>query len=227
MSLSGLVIALGMIVDGSIVMLEQVYRYYKQKNENGLSTYTVSEAIFKASDEVGTSILASTATTISVFLPIAMLSGLIGMILKDISITLILALLASFLVAIIVVPFLMKLFLGKGGPKKTKTSRFDIAFSRFENIYKKALAWALRQWKFILTIAVAILVLSFFIMKALGVTFIPSTDTGEFYVAVDFSKGIPLETTHIKMTHIYEIIEDQVPEAQTIVCYSGRSENFI
>ncbi len=225
MSLSGLVIALGMIVDGSIVMLEQVYRYYSLKDQNGLPSYTVSSAVFRASDEVGGSIFASTATTIAVFIPIALLSGLIGMVLRDISITLILALSASFLVAVIVVPFLMKILLVEGGPKNTKAKAFDILLSKFEKMYRKALSWSLKQWKFVTAIAISVLVISIFIMQALGITFLPSTDTGQFYVAADFSKGTSIETTHSKMIEIYNLIEEYVPEAETILCYSGRGEN--
>jgi len=227
MSLSGLVIALGMIVDGSIVMLEQVYRYYTYKDTNGLSTFTVNDSVFRGSDEVGSSIFASTATTIAVFVPIAMLSGLIGMVLRDISITLIFALFASFLVAVIIVPFLMKVLLPEGGPKKTKKGRFAVFLEKFEFLYRKALAWVLQQWKFITIIALSVLIISLFIMQALGMTFLPSTDTGQFFVAADFSKGTSLEVTHSKMMEIHDLIEEYVPEAETILSYSGRGENGI
>ena len=108
MSLSGIVVALGMVVDGSIVMIEQVYRYYSAKKSNGTQLYSVDNSIFKGSEEVATSIFASTTTTVVVFFPIASLSGIVGKILKDVSVTIILALIASVLVALIVVPFLMK-----------------------------------------------------------------------------------------------------------------------
>lgn len=82
MSLSGIVVALGMVVDGSIVMLEQVYRYYGERDSEGKLRYSVSESIFKGAGEVGASIFASTATTVVVFVPIAVLSGIVGMILR-------------------------------------------------------------------------------------------------------------------------------------------------
>ncbi|MFA6680574.1 MAG: efflux RND transporter permease subunit, partial [Sphaerochaeta sp.] len=136
MSLSGLVAALGMVVDGSIVMLEQIYRYYRK------GELTVLESIDRASDEVGAPILASTLTTMVVFIPIAMLSGIIGMIFKDIALTLIMALAGSFLVAVVFVPFFAKLLL-RPTPPKEKNRRFNRIMASIERGYTKALDWSL------------------------------------------------------------------------------------
>ena len=106
MSLSGLVISLGMVVDGSSVMLDQIYRYYRQRNpKTGKLIYTVNQSIYKGWDEVAASILASAATTIVCFIPIALLTGLIGKILHAVALTIIMAIFASFLVAVVVVPY--------------------------------------------------------------------------------------------------------------------------
>ncbi len=125
MSLSGLVISLGMVVDGSSVMLEQIYRHYGERDEQtGELKYTVTQSIYKGWDEVSASILASSATTMVVFIPIALLTGLIGQVLHDVSIAIILAIFASFLVAVIIVPYLLKLILKDSGPislRKTDT----------------------------------------------------------------------------------------------------------
>ena len=101
MSLSGLVISLGMVVDASSVMLDQIYRYYAKRNPAGELEYTVNQSINKGWGEVAASILASAATTIVVFLPISMLTGLIGNVLRTVSITIIMAIFASFLFALI------------------------------------------------------------------------------------------------------------------------------
>ena len=136
MSLSGTVVALGMVVDGSIVMLEEVFRYYSARDENGMLKYNVTESIFRGANEVGSSIFASTATTVVVFIPIVSLSGIVGAILKDVSLTLIMALTASFLSAVIVVPFLMKLFLKEGGPKERKINFINKGLTWLEAKYR-------------------------------------------------------------------------------------------
>lgn len=226
MTLTGMVVALGMIVDGSIVMIEQVYRYYREKNSDGTMAFSVEEAIFVGSDEVGSSIFASAATTIVVFFPIAMLSGIIGMILKDVAVTLILTLIASLLSALIVVPFLLKQMLRKEGPKEKPISLFNRGIEKLESLYKKALAWSFSANKFILVLAVILLILSAFLVQALGIAFIPATDNSDFYAAIEFPVGQSLEETEIQMMKVKRLIEKNIPEIQTAVFFSGSANQI-
>ena len=180
MSLSGLVISLGMVVDGSSVMLDQIYRYYRQRNpKTGKLIYTVNQSIYKGWDEVAASILASAATTIVCFIPIALLTGLIGKILHAVALTIIMAIFASFLVAVVVVPYLLKLILKDSGPEiRTKPRKFDQFMDKVENGYRKILNLALKNRIFIVVAAVLLLIFSGFIALKLGIAFIPSTETG-------------------------------------------------
>ena len=223
MSLSGIVVALGMVVDGSIVMIEQVYRYYSAKKSDGTQLYSVDNSIFKGSEEVATSIFASTTTTVVVFFPIASLSGIVGKILKDVSITIILALIASVLVALIVVPFLMKQLLNQKGTKEKKETLFNKGISKLEKFYKKILSWVLENGKFVLVIAISLLVISFLLVGALGISFIPSTDNSDFYVYMEFPIGQSLEETELRINQSQKLITASVPEIKTAVYYSGNS----
>ena len=223
MSLSGIVVALGMVVDGSIVMIEQVYRYYSAKKSDGTQLYSVDNSIFKGSEEVATSIFASTTTTVVVFFPIASLSGIVGKILKDVSVTIILALIASVLVALIVVPFLMKQLLNPKGTKEKKETLFNKGISKLEKFYKKILSWVLENGKFVLVIAISLLVISFLLVGTLGISFIPSTDNSDFYVYMEFPIGQSLEETELRIKQSQKLITDSVPEIKTAVYYSGNS----
>ena len=223
MSLSGIVVALGMVVDGSIVMIEQVYRYYSAKKSDSTQLYSVDNSIFKGSEEVATSIFASTTTTVVVFFPIASLSGIVGKILKDVSVTIILALIASVLVALIVVPFLMKQLLNPKGPKEKKETLFNKGISKLEKFYKKILSWVLENGKFVLVIAISLLVISFLLVGALGISFIPSTDNSDFYVYMEFPIGQSLEETELRINQSQKLITASVPEIKTAVYYSGNS----
>lgn len=223
MSLSGIVVALGMVVDGSIVMIEQVYRYYSAKNSNGTQLYSVENSIFKGSEEVASSIFASTATTVVVFFPIASLSGIVGKILRDVSVTIILALIASVLVALIVVPFLMKQLLNPKGPKEKKETLFNKGISKLEKFYKNILSWVLENGKFVLVIAISLLVISFLLVGTLGISFIPSTDNSDFYVYMEFPIGQSLEETELRIKQSQKLISDSVSEIKTAVYYSGNS----
>ena len=235
MSLSGMVVALGMVVDGSIVMIEQVFRHYGspqfKNNPEG--------AIFLGADEVGLSIFASTATTVVVFVPIAALSGVVGMILKDVSLTLIMALTASLLSAVVIVPFLMKLLLKNqdgavmeldSGEKsswlKIMKGRVDKIMATIERKYRKALDWSLTSWKFVIFLALVVLVATVFVLSSLSIAFIPSTDNSDFYINVKFPGGYPLASTNTQMEKVADLLYQQVPEVQDAVFFVGMKESI-
>ena len=226
MSLSGLVISLGMVVDASSVMLDQIYRYYAKRNPAGELEYTVNQSINKGWGEVAASILASAATTIVVFLPISMLSGLIGNVLRTVSITIIMAIFASFVVAIVIVPYLLKLLLKDSGPtERTKKRKFDIIMEKIEAVYKKLLSVSLKNKPIVIISAIFLLILSGLIALRLGIAFIPSTDSSEFYVSVDFPIGTKLEKTAEKMEIAEELMFQYIPEIENVVFYVGQSNS--
>lgn len=226
MSLSGLVISLGMVVDASSVMLDQIYRYYAKRNPAGELEYTVNQSINKGWGEVAASILASAATTIVVFLPISMLTGLIGNVLRTVSITIIMAIFASFVVAIVIVPYLLKLLLKDSGPtERTKKRKFDIVMEKIEAVYKKMLSVSLKNKPIVIISAIFLLILSGLIALRLGIAFIPSTDSSEFYVSVDFPIGTKLEKTAEKMEIAEELMFQYIPEIENVVFYVGQSNS--
>ncbi len=225
MSLSGLVISLGMVVDGSSVMLDQIYRYYKERDpETELLRYTVNQSIYKGWDEVSASILASAATTIVCFVPIALLSGLIGNILHAVAITIIMSIFASFLVAVVIVPYLLKMLLKEEGSKsREKVRTFDRVMEKIEAGYRKLLNLALANRGFVIFTAVFLLILSGFIVLRLGVAFIPSTDSGDFYISADFPVGTTIEQTRAKMKVAEKLLYKYVPEIDSVIFYEGQS----
>lgn len=227
MSLSGLVISLGMVVDGSSVMLDQIYRYYSRRDsETGELQYTVNQSIYRGWDEVASSILASAATTIVVFLPIAMLSGLIGKVLHTVAVTIIMAILASFVVAVVVVPYLLKLLLPEDGPKiRERKRKFDIVMEKIERGYRRILEVAVKNRGFVVFTAVFLLIFSGFIALRLGIAFIPATDSGEFYISMDLPIGTKYEQTKEKMEIAEELLYKYVPEIDNVIFYVGVSNS--
>ncbi|MGE4453281.1 MAG: efflux RND transporter permease subunit [Sphaerochaeta sp.] len=220
MSLSGIVVALGMVVDGSIVMLEQVMRLHKEHKMPS------DEALHRGADLVGSPILASTTTTLAVFIPLSLLSGIVGSILRDVALTLILALVASLLVALVVVPFILRLVLHVPQKERKREPRFSLFLDRLEDGYRTGLAWSLNNRKFILTLAILSLALVILAGGILGLTFIPSTDNGDFNIALTFPQGYSLEQTRDRALEAQALVSSQVPEIDSIVLFSGQGSGF-
>ena len=224
MSLSGIVVALGNIVGAAILVLDQVYRYY-QSVKDGKALYSVNDSIFKGSDTVIGSVLGSGLTTIVVFIPIAVMSGLVGKILKDVSVTFMLALSASLLVAIIYIPYFLKKLLKEdvGARKKAKDNIVVRALIKIEAAYNKSLHFAVDHTFFILLMAVMVLALSFYVLPNMQFAFIPSTDNGDFYINIELPEGYSLEDTKEVMAKAEEILIKEVPELKTDVVFAGKS----
>ncbi len=227
MSLSGLIISIGMVVDGSTVMLDQIYRYYRQRDgATGELKYTVNQAIYKGWDEVAGSILASVATSLVVFFPIILLKGLVGDVLSPVAVTISMAIGCSFVVAVVIVPYLLKLLLSDKGPKvRAKPRRFDVFMDKLELKYRGILVWGLKHGVIVIVSAVFLLGLSVFLVTKLGVALFPSTDAGEFYITADFPKGSRIEQTEEKMQLATKLLYDNVPEIDNVIMYIGQGQS--
>ena len=134
------------------------------------------------------------------------------------------AIFASFLVAVVVVPYLLKLILKDSGPEiRTKPRKFDQFMDKVENGYRKILNLALKNRIFIVVAAVLLLIFSGFIALKLGIAFIPSTDSGDWYLAADLPVGTSLEETNAKMQQAEKLLYKYVPEIDNVVFYVGQS----
>lgn len=224
LSLSGIVVALGNIVGAAILVLDQVYRFYQATDENGKALYSVNQSIFKGTDDVIGSVMGSGLTTIVVFLPIAIMTGLVGQILKDVSITFMLSLSASLLVAIIYIPFLMKKLLKEDDSKRkpAKDNFIVKGLKKIEKHYAKSLYFAENHTPFMLVAAFLILVLSFYVLPNMNFSFIPSTDNGDFYVNVSLPDTYSIDETEEVMSRIEAMVIDSIPELKTDVVFSGK-----
>lgn len=230
LSLSGLIVALGMVVDSSIVILENIFRYERDG-------HSVLESAETGANEVGGAVFASGATTIAVFIPLLFLTGIIGIIMTDVSLTIIFALAASLLVSMVIVPFLASHLHIKGLLAEDRDSglnrrrarrnrRIGEGMTHLERGYKRILSWSLRHRFFVILLSVIILVISVGIISILGVVFIPSADTGDFYIYMKFPQGYTLEQSHKKVLEIQQMVEDMIPEAQQTTFFTGFSSEY-
>ena len=230
MSLGGLALGVGMLVDNSIVVLESVQRYRAQ----GLSALA---AAVRGASEVGRAVIAATTTTICVFLPIVFVEGVAGQLFRDQALTVTYSLVASLVVALMLIPMLSSLSLERmiseadeTGPKRgvkgpaflidlIRTAArgvgrvfsvllfplywlFDLVFNALNKIYPLLLSWALRRRLLVLAIFIALGALVLERARSLGLELIPEMSQGEFLVDLEWRAGTPLEQTAAQVAAI-------------------------
>ncbi len=184
-SLSGLALGVGMLVDNSIVVIENIYRL---KNMG----YSAKEASIRGAGEVAGAILASTLTTVCVFLPIVFTEGITRQLFVDMGLTIAYSLLASLVVALTVVPAMAAGIMVTSKPQKE--GRF---FAKMMKIYEKALEWSLRFKPIVLAVVVLSLVVSAIVAFAKGTAFMPEMDSTQMTVTLTMPKDTPLADTAV------------------------------
>ena len=180
-SLSGLAIAVGMLVDNSVVVIENIYRL-RAKGAN-----VIQAAVSGAGQVVG-AVTASTLTTVCVFVPIVFVDGLTKQLFTDLALTMTYSLLASLIISLTLVPAMATGMLKKDKP--IKELRFGTAMT---NAYRKTVAWALRFKPIVLLLAAAVLVGSAALSLSKGFIFMPATDSPMITVSVTMPEGADME----------------------------------
>ena len=225
MSLGGMAIAIGSLVDDAIVDVENVY---KRLRENRLKPageqLPILEVVFNASKEVRMPILNSTLIIIVSFVPLFFLSGMEGRMLVPLGIAFIVALAASTVVALTVTPVLCSYLLGKEKIKKQNNENSDSAVARkMKQWYGSALTFVLGHKKGVLGGTIGLFVVALGCFFTLGRSFLPPFNEGSFTINISSLPGISLEESD-KMGHRAEELLLSIPEIQTVARKTGRAE---
>ena len=226
-SLGGLALGIGMLVDNAIVVIENIYRYRREGHGR-------MEAARLGTQEVGGAVVASTLTTIGVFLPILFTEGMIGEIFKELSLTVMFSLLASLVVALTLIPMLSSKFLRMVKPHEANKNKFlnavlnkwDDLFNALAGVYGRLLSWALGHRKTIVFTAVGALILALACFPIMGFEFMPKMDQGQLSVSIELPQGTVLEETD-DITNKVEQIVTKIPEADKIFVTVGGSGGFL
>jgi hydrophobic/amphiphilic exporter-1 (mainly G- bacteria), HAE1 family len=211
-SITGLALAIGLLVDNSIVVTESI----ANKLEQGLDRF---RATLEGTNEVAGALLGSTLTTLAVFIPILSVSGVTGTITRDLALTISIAISSSFLASIILIPVLASLILK---PEDFRKRNFIFRWiSRAEKNYGKILFWILRH-KFLIAISVVgIVVGAYYIFRTIPGEFFPESDTGEFNVRLELPAGTQLPATAERLRDYSGRLLDK-PEVRTVITSIGR-----
>lgn len=222
MSLGGIAIAIGSLVDDSIVDVENVFKRLRQNREKPENEReNVIKVVYEASKEVRMPMLNSTLIIIASFLPLFFLSGMEGRMLKPLGITFIISLMASTLVALTVTPVLSSFLLGS--QNSDKTGKEPTLVRWLKKYYEKALNWSVGHKKSLLFGVGALLAAAVVMFFTLGGSFLPAFNEGSFTISISTVPGISLEESD-RMGRTAEELLLSIPEIKTVGRKTGRAE---
>jgi CzcA family heavy metal efflux pump len=225
MTFGGLALAVGRLVDDSIVELEAISRHYNERRKD----QTRLQATLQAASEVAAPIFVSTLTTVIVFLPIVFLTGIAKLLFIPLTITIAVALFGSFFVSRTVTPLMCLRFLP---PEKelnrasttlpdTLRVRAHDALEQLDSAYERALRWTLaHRRRVILTIGIAAVV-SLVLIKFIGTEFFPDQDEGQIALTIKLPVGTRAEETDRFVRVIEKTLQENIPEIQALITDIG------
>lgn len=208
-SLGGISIGVGMLVDNSVVVLENIYRYRKLG-------YEAEEAAYLGTKEISLSVMASTLTTVAVFIPLIFIKGIIGQVFFDLSMTVCIALVSSLIVSLTFVPMACSKLLKKDiriEDKKnnvfTKASDYvGKGVDSLDGVYRKVLSWCLKHRKKTVIITLAVFIGTLSLLPIIGFDLLPSMDQGQVMISIELPTGSRLEKTEEITNTVLERISD-------------------
>ncbi len=222
MTFGGLALGIGMLVDNAIVVLENIFR----KREAG---HAPEVCAVEGTGEVATAIVASTLTTIAVFLPILFMEGVSGVMYRQLAIVVAFSLFASLVAALTLVPVLSAKLLARGPAharsRSAAVGRFYAASERFldglETRYRGVLGWALAHRGQVVWGALGLFVASLLLVPFIGSELLPATDEGEVRIDAEMAVGTALPVMDRTFREIERVVASEVPEAKHMLADVG------
>ncbi len=218
MTLLALTLAVGIVIDDAIIVLENIFRFMEEK---GIER---KRAAVEATREIGLAVMATTLSLVIIFLPIAFMSGYARRYVNSFGWTMAMAIMVSLLVSFTLTPMMSSRILvvrANGGHARSRESRF---FHALESAYLRCLAWALAHRRVVVVICLATFVSTFFFYRKVGRDFIPADDQDELQSSLDLPEGSSLERTMATVTEMAHRIE-ALPEVEYVQPYTHGTTN--
>lgn len=215
LSLLGLTLSIGILVDDAIVVRENITRHLHMGKSH-------HQAALDGTNEIGLAVMATTATIVAVFLPVAFMDGIIGRFFYEFGVTVSAAVLISLFVAFTLDPMLSSVWHdpdaepdAKRGPIGRLVARFDNGFERLADSYRLIIAWTLRHRLITLLLTAGLFVGSVFMIPLVGIQFVPIADEGRFQINVTTPAGSSLDYTTIKLGQVESALREFPEVAST------------
>lgn len=217
-SLSAISIAIGMVVDDAIVVLENVTQHI----ERGALP---REAAIYGTNEVATAVIASTLTLLAVFFPFTMVTGLAGIMFKQLGWMVCIVMVVSIICALSLTPMLCSLLLKKENKSSERFNKFYAPFKRsldsLDNGYEKILSWAVRHKGKTITAAIILFVGSLLLMKVIGTEFVPASDNGQITGSIELPVGANVDRAKAVATRFQQEVKEKYPEIKNMTYTVG------
>ena len=214
LTLGGLALGIGMLVDNAVVVIENVFRHMEEGKKR-------EEAAKKGASEVGMAITASTLTTIAVFFPMIFAQGITGRLTRGLALAIAFSLLASLFVALTIVPMVASvLFKANSQQGSGEKSKRRVQFEKVRNSYRRSLHWTLKHRALVLGGILGLLALSIAIVPFLGTEFMPAMDREMIILQVKMPVGTSLEETNRVVTMVEKLMA-QEPEVVNVSVQVG------
>ncbi|MBN2565277.1 MAG: efflux RND transporter permease subunit [Candidatus Eisenbacteria bacterium] len=227
MSLMGLAISIGILVDNSIIVLENIYRHMSEGQ-------TPLQAAADGTSQIATAVTGSTLTNVVVFVPIAFMSGIVGQFFFQFGLTVTFATFVSLLMSFTLTPILSSKFLRKSDetdrdrftPIRLLFSVWDWGFETMRSGYRRALGAALNHRGFALFLALAIFISSFMVLPFIGTEFVTEADRAKATIFLEMPPGTPLERTS-EALRVAETRVCALPEVKHTFTVLGKQEGLM
>lgn len=211
-SLSGLILGIGMMIDNSIIVIDNIIQYVDRKE-------TILKACIKGTNEVIRPLISSVLTTCAVFIPLLFLSGISGALFYDQAIAVAIGLTVSLLVAITLLPVLYKLFHKKNENGKGKLSRLIklIKVLNTENTYEKGFVFVFKYKKYAFPLFFSIILISYLFFHLIAKEKLPQVEQKEIIVNIDWNESVTIKENKKRVLEFLEYINDQVETTNTYI----------
>jgi HAE1 family hydrophobic/amphiphilic exporter-1 len=222
LTMLALTLAVGIVIDDAIVVLENIYRFIEEKGMPPM------QAAVEGTREIGLAVLATTLSLVAIFAPVGFMSGMVGRFLKSFGLTMAFAVMVSLLVSFTLTPTMCARWL-KVKPRQedeshqVHDSKHSLIFGPVDRVYTRMLEWSMAHRWVIATLAVLVLFSSVPIFRVVNVNFTPQDDQSEFDVSLRAAEGTSLEATEVTANRVATAIR-QLPEVvYTMVTVAGDS----
>jgi len=215
-SLGGLVVAMGVVLDNSIVVIENITRLHLEK---GTQSDTVAE---KATDEVALAVLASTLTFLALFLPFLLIPGLTSLLFRELTLTIAGIVVISLIVALTVTPMLTHYLVIVPVKEKKRVSLFDRFIMKVNDVYKTVLTFLLKIRWVIVAVSVVLLAAAVFFFGNIGSEFLPKMDDGRVMIKLIMPTGTAVARTDSLMAELETVVKDDPYVAKYFTLSGGK-----